>query len=302
MAIMGFIVRPDKIDPAIVSINSFLKYNPTWTVTVYYDSDEVLSRLMQAFPNNPTVEYTNVPACCPVETLYWIFTNETTHGRLCLFSPNDLCQRPLTDLDTADLSTYDLVVRPDRAFDLTDIGDDYPLFDPDHNSRIERSSSYFTCGVTVYNLERIRNGFSMSNFIDGWRDDACPDKGFYKHYLNRFFDGAAKGIMPGHIGVKPDPYMTRAMTYSMAMRHHVRLMTASVANYSGPIYPWSTEVVRDKRFLQVPFREYLNAAYPVREHLSEAFYETVKENARVWLVYYGNMADAFNRAYDIEIV
>jgi hypothetical protein len=142
----------------------------------------------------------------------------------------------------------------------------------------------------------------MTDFIEGWRANGCPDKGFYKHYLNRFFDGCAKGLMPGHIGVKPDAQMATAMVYAMAMRHHVRIVHASVANFSGPLYPWHTAVKRDKAFMQVPYRQYLNAAYAVRAHLDAEFYDTIQENAKVWIAYYGELAEAFGKAYRIEII
>jgi len=198
MSIMGFTVRKDKLNQCLVSLNSFLRKNPDWFYTIYYDDSDVQSKVRKLFGNRDNFDFIKLDEACPVNALHHALKHSKSHDRLCMFSPNDICNRAIVGLDEADVDEYDLVIRPDRVFELTDLNEQYGNADPDFMERYERSRTYFTCGVVVYNLHRIREGFDVNALMEGWKDEENPDEGFYKHYLNRFFDGADKGTMTGN--------------------------------------------------------------------------------------------------------
>jgi len=86
------------------------------------------------------------------------------------------------------------------------------------------------------------------------------------------------------------------------MRHYVRMKHASIINYAGPVYPWSEDLKIGKLFMQIPFREYYNQVHELCDHLDDWFIENTRVNAKRWIDRYGKVAEAFDGAYDPDVV
>lgn len=274
MAFAAFVVPWEKVDQAIVAIHSFKLKNPTWRCRVYSDDVLALRRLEAAFAD--TLEYVQIHRADPVAVLSTLLEH-STEDRVCLVSSHSVCNRPIAEVSHADLSGQDVVVRPDRPFELSSMNDLYVRFDPHHPDRLVRSKSYFTLGLAVFNLARLRSNPDWADLDARYLAQDNPDRGHYKHFINRLAAPLKKGLLPGNFVIKPEVSVVDRLTYSMCLRHHVRLREAAVANFAGPIYPWTPNLTTDRVFLQIPFRRYLNRAFEVKSHLSDPFYQAVKK-------------------------
>lgn len=194
MALAAFVVPWRKVNQAIVAVHSFKRKNPNWTYRIYSDDVLALQRLKNAFATD--LEYVQIARACPVTMLDELI-NHSTEDRVCLISANSVCNRPMADVGKADLTGQDVVVRPDRPFELTDINGIYVDFDPYHSDRLARSLSYFTLGMAVFNLARLRENPEWADLEAEYLDVNNPDRGNPKHFINRKAAPLKKGLLPG---------------------------------------------------------------------------------------------------------
>lgn len=298
MAISGFVVKWDEINQAIVSLNSYLKKNPGWTITVFYDDTLTRLKLEGIFSQLLFVELDDANE---VAALSYALNN-TTEPSMALFEPSTICNRPIVELSAVDLRDRAVLIRPDRPFELTNFGLDYMSYDPNYLDRYMRSQSYFSLGVVVFNLTLLRTTMDIVNLYPNYYDPACPDYTMPKHYINRLFAGEKKGLMPGHIDVKPEPTLYQVFSPSQCMRHQVRMKLATIANYADHYVPWLPTPQCNKIFIQIPYRDYCNWTLLMEPHLDATFVANVRDNAKRALDRFGDLDKAFDAVYNVATI
>lgn len=298
MAISGFVVPWEKIDQAIVALHSYRKKNPQWVLTIYHDDILTRRKLESVFDH---LRYVMVDDANAVAALDHAL-NATDEKTLALFDVTTLCNRPILDIAHVELGEQAVVFRPDRPFELSKFNDEYARLDPRHLDRYMRSQSYFSLGTVVFNLTALREVIDAPALYANYQSPACLDRGMPKHYLNRVLAKVNRGLLPGSINVKSEAVLYRIFSAVQCMRHQVRLRQAAITNFSSPKAPWTETGKIDQLFAQIPYRMYLNAAVPVREHLSSEFYAKVNNNARRQIDRFGNYDKVFESIYDVAVL
>lgn len=298
MAISGFVVKWDEINQAIVSLSTYQRKNPHWNITVFYDDILTKMKLESIFSDLTFVELDDADPVCALSYAL----NDTTETALALFDTTTVCNRPMADLSTVDLRDRAILIRPDRPFELTNFGWDYKSYDPRYLDRYTRSRSYFSLGVVVFHLTVLRQSMDVVNLYPNYLRTDCLDRKMPAHYLNRVFDTQKKGLLPGHIDVKPEVSLYQVFSPGQCLRHQVRMKRATIANFSDVYVPWMPLGKLNKLFLQVPYRDYCNYALLMSAHLETWFIENVRYNAKLALDRFGNLDKAFDEVYDVATV
>jgi len=298
MVISGFVVPWESINQAIVSISTYRRKNPSWTLTVFYDDVLTRQRLENAFTD---LEYIQLNDANSVSALDHAL-NQTDQSVMVLFNVTTLCNRPLLDIANVDLKDQAVVMRPDRPFELTTWGKAYPKYDPRYLDRYMRSRSYFSMGTVVFNLTVLRDVLNCETLLSHYMSGDCLDRGMPKHYLNRVMGDLKKGLLLGRMLVKPEEVMCEIFSSSQCMRHQVRMLHATITDFSSKKAPWLPIDKIDRLFIQIPYRMYYNRAMMVSEHLDDAFVTQIRANVKRQLDRYGDLDKIFEKAYDVAVL
>ncbi len=263
----------DNIPELLVAIASFRRHNPDIPVLVFHERSTD-TRLVAPLG----VELIPVSNChvflSGVD--YIVRKRKDITGRAIHISHNTLTRSVLSEFADIDMGNDPIATQHFWAFpELVTETTLYQDVDSVNETRRQSvNSRYFSIDFLLLDIDILRER-QLPMLTPLFVKSLAKTE---EELFNLFFSDKPIIHMPSNLGTRVEHLIHNVIDLSDIMANADDLREARVVVFSGDVKPWSASPGIDRRFVQIPFKAYLEEIVPVEPLLPVEFVEAVADN------------------------